>query len=417
MDKKLEKKFWTVKRIFLYGGIALFVVAIGYQFIFADYRKRLRFERAKLTISTVSRGVFQEHIPQTGIVEPSRSVHLDAVEGGTIKRLVAQSGAMLNAGDIILELSNLNRELAVLQQEAQLIESLNQLRQTRLQLTQNDLQQQEKLADVERELSKLAPQYRRQKKMLEKNLISQQDFEDIEGDYLYNLKRREIVYKSYRNDSLERIRQLSDLDASEQRMQMSLHGSQKILDNLVIRAPVSGQLSRPQLDPGQSIVQGQSLGRVDVMGSYKVRVPIDELYLPRITTGLPATTTVNNKTYNLQIVYIYPTIESNGRFYVDMDFVNDVPPGIRRGQSLRLLILLGQSSEEVLLPMGGFYTGTGGNWVFVLDDHDQAVRRDIKLGRKSGSVCFEVLEGLKPGDQVVTSSYENFGDAEVLVLE
>lgn len=417
MDKKLQKKFWTVRRTSLYGGLAVFVFGTGYLFISADHRKHLRVKRDKLTIATVVRGVFQEHIPQTGIVEPSRSVHLDAIEGGTIKRLVAQSGAMLKAGDVVLELSNLNRELAVLQQEAQLNESINQLRQTRLQVKQNDLQQQEKLADVERELGKLTPQYRRQKKLLEKNLVSQQEFEDIEADYLYNLKRTEIVYKSYRNDSLERIRQLKDLDASEQRMQMSLAGIQKILENLVIRTPIAGQLSRPQLDPGQNIVQGQSLGQVDVVGSYKVRVPIDELYLPRITEGLPATTTLNNRTYNLKITYIYPTIETNGRFYVDMDFVSEVPPGIRRGQSLRLQILLGQSSEELLVPVGGFYKDTGGNWVFVLEGNDEAVRRDIKLGRKSGSISFEVLEGLKPGDQVVTSSYENFGDAEVLILE
>jgi HlyD family secretion protein len=417
MDKKIKKRFWTLKRISFYGGITLFVTATGYELISADHRKRLRVERAKLTIALVERGVFQEHIPQTGIVEPSRSIQLDAVEGGTIKRLVAQSGAMLKAGDVIMELSNLNRELAVLQQEAQLNESINQLRQTRLQLTQNDLQQQQMLADVERELGKLAPQYRRQKKLFEQKLVSQQDFESIEVDYLYNLKRKEIVYKSYRNDSVERIRQLDDLNSSERRMQMSLEGSQKILDNLIIRAPVTGQLSRPQLDPGQNIIQGQSLGQLDVMGSYKVRVPIDELYLPRITTGLPATTTVNNRSYHLTISYIYPTIESNGKFYVDMDFVGEVPPGIRRGQSLRLSILLGQSSEQVLLPMGGFYKDTGGNWAFVLEGNDQAVRRDIKLGRKSGNISFEVLEGLKPGDQVVTSAYENFGNAEVLILE
>ena len=417
MDKKITKRFWTLKRISLYGGITLFVITAGYEIISADHRKRLIVERAKLTIALVERGVFQEHIPQTGIVEPSRSIQLDAVEGGTIKRLVAQSGAMLRAGDVILELSNLNRELAVLQQEAQLSESINQLRQTRLQLTQNDLQQQQMLADVERELGKLTPQYRRQKKLFEQKLVSQQDFESIEVDFLYNLKRKEIVYKSYRHDSLERIRQVDDLDASERRMQMSLEGSQKILDNLIIRAPVTGQLSRPQLDPGQNIIQGQSLGQVDVMGSYKVRVPIDEHYLSRITTGLPATTTVNNQNYNLVISYIYPTIESNGRLYVDMNFVGEVPPGIRRGQSLRLLILLGQSSEELLLPVGGFYKDTGGNWAFVLDGNDQAVKRDIKLGRKSGSISFEVLEGLKPGEQVVTSSYENFGDAEVLILE
>jgi HlyD family secretion protein len=158
------------------------------------------------------------------------------------------------------------------------------------------------------------------------------------------------------------------------------------------------------------------LGQVDVVGSYKVRVPIDELYLPRITIGLPATATLNNHTYGLTITKIYPTVEAGGRFYVDMDFADELPPGIRRGQSLRMLILLGQSSEELLLPMGGFYRDTGGNWAFVMEDDERAVRRDIKLGRKSGSEYYEVLEGLKPGDRVVISSYENFGDCEVLVL-
>jgi len=417
MDKKLQKKFWTQKRIFFYGGTTLFVIALGYMVISTDHRKILIVKKEKLTIATVRRGEFQEHIPQTGIIEPKRSVQLDAIEGGTIKRLVAESGAMVTAGDVILELSNLNRELAVHQQEAQLNESINQLRQTRLQLTQNDLHQQQLLADVERELGKLAPQYKRQKKLFEKKLVSQQEFESIEVDFLYNLKRKEIVYKSYRNDSLERIRQVEDLNLSERRMQFSLKGSQKILDNLIIRAPVTGQLSRPQLDPGQNINQGQSLGQVDIIGSYKVRVPIDELYLSRITTGLPATTTVNNRSYKLEIVYIYPTIEPNGRFYVDMNFVGEIPPGIRRGQSLRLLILLGQSSEELLLPMGGFYKDTGGNWAFVLEEDDRAVRREIKLGRKSGNISFEVLEGLSADEQVVTSAYENFGDAEVLILE
>jgi HlyD family secretion protein len=170
------------------------------------------------------------------------------------------------------------------------------------------------------------------------------------------------------------------------------------------------------LDPGQNVNQGQRLGQVDVMGSYKVRVPIDEIYLPRITTGLNATTTFNNKDYVLEITYIYPTIQS-GRFEVDMLFKGDVPPGIRRGQSLRLRIELGQSSEELLLPVGGFYKDTGGNYVFVLEDNNRAVKRDIKLGRKSGSEYFEVLEGLKPGEKVITSSYETFGNNEVLILE
>lgn len=414
MDKQIKKKTWTVKRIATYGGIALFVGFVGYQFIFADRRSTLKIDKEKITISDVKRGVFQEFIPQTGVVEPSRTVYLDAVEGGTIKRVVAESGAMLKAGDVILELSNLNRELTVLGQEASLNESINRVRETRLSTTQNDLQQRQTLALIESQLQILEPQYHRQKQLFEKKLISKQEFEKTEADYKYNLQNKKITYEVYKNDSLDRQRQITQMNFSERKMSQSLEGVGKILDNLVIRAPLDGQLSRPQLDAGQNVNPGQRLGQVDVVGSYKVKVPIDELYLPRITTGLHATTTFNNKDYNLQIMYIYPTI-INGRFDVDMDFVGEVPQGIRRGLSVRLRIELGQSSEELLLPVGGFYKDTGGNWVYVLDGENKAVRRDVKLGRKN-TENFEVLEGLKPGDKVITSSYENFGNNEVLLL-
>jgi HlyD family secretion protein len=198
-------------------------------------------------------------------------------------------------------------------------------------------------------------------------------------------------------------------------MGQNLEGVGRILDNLVIRAPMDGQLSRPQLDAGQNVVGGQRLGQVDIVGSYKVKVPIDEIYLPRISTGLIATTTLNNKDYTLEITYIYPTIQ-NGRFEVDMNFMGGLPEGIRRGQSVRLRIGLGQTSEELLLPVGGFFKDTGGNSIFVLTGPDKAEKRSIKLGRRSGNEYFEVLEGLKPGDKVITSSYENFGNSEVLIL-
>jgi HlyD family secretion protein len=415
MDKKIVKSKWTLKRIATYGGIAVFVVFVGYQFIFADRRSRVKVDKDKITISTVQRGVFQEFIPQTGTIEPSRTVYLDAVEGGTIKRVVAESGAMLKKGDIVLELSNLNRELTVLQQEASFNESINRARETRLSIMKNDLDQQQMLALIQSQLAVLEPKFKRQKQLYEKKLISKQDYEATEADYNYNIQRMKITYKAYKADSIDRIRQLRETSLSETRMTKSLEGVGQILDNLVIRATIDGQLSRPQLDAGQAVNIGQRLGWIDIVGSYKVRVPIDELYLPRITTGLKATTTFNNKDYNLQITYIYPGV-TNGRFEVDMNFVGAVPEGMRRGLSLRLRIELGQSSEELLLPVGGFYKDTGGNWVFVVEEgSNQAVRRDVKLGRKN-TENFEVLEGLKPGDKVITSSYENFGNNEVLLL-
>ena len=193
MDKKIKKKTWTVKRIATWLGITLFTVFVGYQFIFADRRSKLKVDREKITVSTVQRGIFQEFIPQTGTVEPSRTVYLDAVEGGIIKRVVAESGAMLKKGDVILELSNLNRELQVLQQEAALNESINRVRETRLGITQNDLQQRQELASIDNQLVILGPQYERQKQLYEKKLIAKQEFEKTEADYKYFPQRRQIT--------------------------------------------------------------------------------------------------------------------------------------------------------------------------------------------------------------------------------
>jgi HlyD family secretion protein len=414
MDKKIAKKNWTLKRIATYTGIAVFVVFIAYLTIFADRRSKLKVEKDKITISEVKRGEFKEYIPQTGTVEPARTVYLDAIEGGNIKRIVSESGAMLKQGDVILELTNLNREISVLDQESNLTQSINRTRDTRLTITQNSLRQQESLITIDNALATLKPKYERQKQLFEKKLISKQDFEQTEADYFANLKRREITYKAFKEDSISRVQQIVQIDQSERKLLQSLNGVGKILDNLIIKSPIDGQLSTPHWEIGQAVVQGQRLGQIDIVGSYKVRVPIDELYLPRITTGLHASTTFNNKDYDLEIIYIYPTIQ-NGRFEVDMNFVGEAPQGMRRGQSLRLRIELGQSSQELLLAMGGFYKDTGGNWVFVVEG-SRAVRRDIKLGRKMGSEYFEVLEGLKPGDKVITSSYENFGTNEVLIL-
>jgi HlyD family secretion protein len=416
MDKKIEKKTWTIKRIATYGGIGLFVIFVSYQLIFADRRQKLKVEKDKITISEVKRGEFKEYIPQTGIVEPSRQVFLDAIEGGNIKRVILESGAIVKKGDPILEITNLNREIAVLQQEAELIQSINRARDTRISLLGRDMDQLQALAQIDNQLAIFRPQYERQKVLLEKKLIARQDFERTEADYKYNVARRKFTYQAYRRDSAGRVLALKDIDLSEERMKQNLISVRTILDNLNIKAPIDGQLTMGHWEIGQSITQGQRLGQVDIVGSYKVRVPIDELYLPRISQGLHATTDFNGKTYDLVISYIYPNIIA-GRFEVDMNFEGETPQGIRRGQSLRMRIELGQSSEELLLTMGGFYKDTGGNWVFILDGEHHAVRRDIKLGRKMGSEYFEVLEGLKPGDKVITSSYENFGNSEVLILD
>jgi HlyD family secretion protein len=415
MDRKLKKKKWTAKKIGTIALIVVFISFVGYQLLFADKRSKLNVDSRKITISEVTRGPFQEWIPETGTVVPKNTFYLDAIEGGIIQEIILESGAMVEKGDVILRLSNSNLQLDVLNREAQLYEQINLLRNTRLSIQQNSLNLETQLADIDYQLSLLAPQYERFKVMRDENLISDREFEEVEENFVFQKKRKRLTYKQYRQDSVAAIRQLRELSASETRMIRSLEAVGMILDNLVIRAPLNGQLSTPQLQIGQSINSGERLGQVDVVGEYKVRVGIDELYLPKIDTGLIATYPYSGQSYRLKITKIYPTI-TNGVFEVDMDFIDDVvPDGIRRGQSTRIRIALGNLSEATLLPAGGFYQDTGGNWVFVLDGDDRAVKRNIKLGRWN-TENYEVIEGLQPGDRVITSSYDNFGDNQVLLL-
>ncbi|HMQ07961.1 MAG TPA: HlyD family efflux transporter periplasmic adaptor subunit [Saprospiraceae bacterium] len=417
MDRKIEKKIWTWKRILLLLGGIVIISLIVYNFAFADNRATLRTQRDRLTIGTVTYGEFQDFIPVTGNIEPAQTFYLDAIEGGSIKRMVRQSGTHLRIGDTIVVLTNSSLQLDVMQRETQLYEQINNLRQTRLLLDQNDLNQQAQLAEIDYQINLFRPQYQRFQKLLSDSLISQREFEEVKEQYEYNLQRKNLTYRSYRNDSLARVIQLQQLKSSEERMLKSLEAVGNILDNLVVRAPISGQLAAPQLEIGQSIIPGQRLGQIDVLGQYLVRVGIDEIYLPRIVEGLEGKFTLSGIEYRLNISKIYPTIEA-GRFEVDMIFPGEIPPGIRRGQTVRIRLELGNSEQRLLLPVGGFYKDTGGNWVFVLAEGSdtKAEKRNIRIGRRNPDY-YEILDGLDKGDRVIISSYENFGRNEVLILQ
>jgi HlyD family secretion protein len=416
MDRKIEKKTWTVKRISLYVVVLLFVSFILYSFFIADKRSKLNVDLEKITISVVNFGVFQDFIPVTGTVLPQTTRFLDAREGGIIQSIEKETGDIVYVGDVIIRLSNSTLELSVLNQQASIYEQINRSTTTRLSLNQNDLSQQQGLAEIDMQINLLKPQFERFRMLYEKDLISKREFEEVEENYKYNLRRKELTYASYKQDSTSRIKQLQELNASETRMRQSLDAVNRILDNLVIRAPIYGQLATPDHELGQSIVYGERIGQIDVIGSYKVRVRIDELYLPRVEIGLKGTFTQSGENYELMITKIFPTI-TEGRFEVDMEFTGAQPESIKRGLSVRIRLELGNSAEALLLPMGGFYKDSGGNWVYVLDNSgDKAIKQDIRLGRKN-SEYFEVIEGLREGQKVITSSYSHFGDNQVLLLK
>lgn len=416
MDKKIEKKKWTPKKIAgITGGVAVLSLLM-YNFLFADRRSKLNVEREKMTVSEVKYDTFQEFIPRTGTVQPIETFYIDAVESGIVRDVVRESGAMVRRGDTVMVLTNSNLELNVMTRETGLYEQVNTTRQTRLQLQQNELRLRQDLAEIEYNLSIWEPQYKRLKELADKKMVPYRDYEQAKEQYEYNMQRKRLMYARYQRDSLSMISQMSQLDFQQDRMMRSLEAVGGILDNLVIRAPIEGQLTTPEIRVGESITVGQRLGQVDIIDKFKVRVRIDELYLTRIDVGQEGSFPHNGQNWNVKISKKYPTV-SEGTFAVDMDFVGEQPTDLKPGQSVRIRLELGSSAQAILLPTGGFYSNTGGNWVYVLEEGTgKAVKREIRIGRRNPNF-FEVMEGLEPGEKVITSSYDHFGDNEVLVLK
>lgn len=417
MDRQLKKKKWTSKKILSLSGGGLLFLFILYTLVFAEHRSKLNVEVDRVTITTVHEGDFQEWIPETGVVQPIETYYLDAIEGGIVQELIAETGTMVKKGDPLITLTNSDLQLEVLNREAQLYEQINNLRTSRLLLDQNTQNLEKELAEVDYRLQLATPEYERQQELYDEQVISRKEYEQAKETFDYNAKRRVIVSSAYQQELKLKSVQLKQLNDSEARMWRSLDAVNKILDNLTIKAPKDGQFASVQLEIGEAIQQGGRMGQIDVIDDFKLRVAVDELYLPRINIGQVASyESQGGDLYKLEITKVYPSI-ANGNFEVDMEFQSQTPGGIKRGQSLRLRIELGNPGQALLLATGGFFQSTGGNWVFVLDESgDQAVRQNIRLGRKN-SENYEVVEGLKPGDRVVTSSYDNFGDNEILVLK
>jgi len=416
MDRKIEKKKWTIKKIATYGtGILLFLFII-YNFLLGDSSSKLNVQKERLTISTVSLGPFQEFIPVTGNVVPIKTVYLDAVEGGRVEVKYIEEGTLVETGDKILKLDNTNLHLDIMYREAELFQQINNLRNTRLDMERTRLNLQTQIAQIDYDLRTKKRIYERNKELFQKNLISRFEYEQSLDEFNYLSKSKELTIETHKQDSVFRIAQIKQLEASIRRMQENLEIVKNKLENLVIKAPISGQLTSLNAEIGESKALGERLGQIDVLDSFKVRVDIDEHYIARIEIGKTGNFEFAGKTYNLEIRKIYPEV-LNGRFGVDMYFTDEVPQGIRRGQTLHIRLALGDLSEAILLARGGFYQKTGGQWVYLVDESGEyAVKQPIRLGRQNPQ-HFEVIEGLQPGQMVITSSYETFGENDKLVLK
>ena len=414
MDRRVEKKIWTPKRIASIGAIAAFVCAVIYMAIFGDHSARLNVQIERITISEVTRGPFQEFTVQRGTVLPIQTYYLDALEGGQIEELFLEEGTMVEKGTPILKLSNPTLEQSILTQEARLFEQINNMENTRLNLESRAIRNRQELMRVELNLRDTERQYEKQKVLYERGLSSKDQFEIARDRYQSDQKRRSFALETVRQDSLYRINQLAALDTRAQSLQRQLDHVRRPLENLTVRAPIAGQLSQLNAEIGQLLNRGRRIGQVDVLDAYKMRVGIDEFYITRITRGLKGTIEIGDETYELTIRRVFPEVVE-GQFEVDMDFIDATPQSIRRGQTEQIRLELDAPEEALLLPRGGFYQTTGGNWVFVVEG-DEAVRRDVRIGRQSPEY-FEVLAGLSPGERVVTSSYDNYEEIDKLILK
>jgi HlyD family secretion protein len=416
MDKKIDKKKWPPKKIASVGSGVILALFVLYNLIFSDNVSKLNVDSQRITISTVTYGAFQEYIPETGTIIPIKTVYLDAMEGGRIEERFTEAGNMVREGDPILKLGNTDLLLDIMFREAELFSAANNLRNTRLAMEQNRLQLQGNLMELDYQLKKLKRQNEKNIQYLKLKLISQQEYDDQNDEFEYQQKRKTLAIESFKQDSIFRNIQIIQLEASLDRMQNNLKIAKQKLDNLTLKAPITGQLTSLNAEIGESKASGERLGQIDVLEGFKVRAAIDEHYLPRINLAQHGQFEFANNNYELQIIKIFPEI-TNGRFDVDLAFIGKEPKGIRRGQTLHIKLELGDLSEANLLARGGFYQKTGGQWVFVVDPSGTfATKRPIRLGRQNPQM-FEILEGLESGEKVITSSYDNFGDNEKLVLE
>jgi len=415
MDRKIEKKKWTTKKIIYLGGGGLFLFFVFYIFVFADQSSRLNVEKERITISTIELSPFQEFIPITGTIQPIKTFFLDVSEGGRVVKKFIEEGAFVNVGDPIIKLDNAALTLNIMYNEAQLFQQMNNLRGTRLSMEQNRLNLQEQLLQVQYDLIDKRRDYEVNKELFNKNLISKNEFERSKEQYDFFVNKKALTVESFRQDSTFRVQQIEQLETSIKQMQNNLNLTKNQLQNLTVTAPIKGQLTSLKAEIGESIAPGENLGQIDVIDSFKVRAEIDEHYIARIAAGQPGEFTLSGKDYKLIVSNVYPEV-TNGRFMVDLLFVDGQPEGIRRGQTLHIRLELGELTEAITVARGGFYQTTGGQWIFVLNKNEtEAVKRNIKLGRQNSQV-FEVLEGLQAGEKVITSSYDNFGDVQKIII-
>lgn len=416
MDIPVEKKRFSTKRIMSVVGVLAILALIFYVYSTSQGKSRLNVKKERITISTITKAAFRETIPINGTVLPKSTIYLDAQEGGRVEELFVEDGAVLGKNQSILRLSNTDLELSLANQEVAVFNVLTQMQYTKNIAEQNSMNRQNQLADVENAFVEAERVYALNTNLYDKKVIGLQDYNSSKNLFAYQEKRLKLSQNMMVQDKESMAQQIEQAEESYRRMNNTLQLMRRKVGDLVVKSPIEGQLTSLDSEIGQSIVKGERLGQIDNMNGFKLRSDIDEHYISRIFVGQVASYISGNKTYTLIIKKVYTQVVA-GRFQVDMEFDGEAPENIRRGQSLQLRMALSDETTALLLPKGGFYQKTGGNWIFKVDEGGNiAFKTDIRIGRQSPEY-YELISGVNVGDKVITSSYDSFGDNEELMLQ
>jgi len=416
MDRVIENKSKKRKQIFWIALAVLITGFVLYQLIWADHSSKLNVDLDKISIVDVVEGDFLDYMTANGAVEPISTIYLDAIEGGRVEKILIEEGSMVNAGDIILQLSNPDLNLRILTNQANLAEQENRLRDTKIMMEQQKIELRRQIIQLQYEQIKLKREYKRNASFFERGLIAEEEFLVSKESNELSMSTLTLFKERAAQDSIFRETQVKNLESALSRMRDNLSLVKEKLESLNVKAPVDGQLGALDAEIGQTISNGYRLGQINVLDDFKVKAPLDEHWIDRIKIGLDGSLERNNQNYSLRITKVYPEVR-NGRFEIDMVFEGAKPENIRTGQTYRIRVELGKPETALQIQKGGFYSTTGGQWIYVVDPSgDFAEKRNISTG-KMNPRFYEILDGLEAGEQVIISGYESFGDNEMLILK
>ncbi len=415
MDIKLEKKPWYIRyRYYLAGGIA-FLAFLIYVIILSAGPRKLRIDSESLQMAEVKKDKFMEYVDVEGLVQPILTIKVNTREAGSVSRIVGEEGNMMKKGDTILVLENLDLLRTIEDQRDEWEKQLITYREKEIEMEQQSLTLQQQALQTDYELDKLRKNFELEEEEYRMGIKSKAQLQVAEDEYRYKEKTARLQRQSLRHDSAVSIIRRDLLLNDRERERKKYERSCQRLNDLVVCAPISGQLSFVSVTPGQQVQSGASIAEIKVLDQFKVHTSLSEYYIDRITTGLPATILYQGKRYPLKITKVVPEVKDR-MFDVDLVFTADMPDNVRVGKSFRVQIELGQPEDALVIPRGNFYQATGGQWIYKLNkDKTRAVRVPITIGRQNPQQ-YEVTDGLQPGDWVITTGYDNFGDAEELVL-